>query len=164
MAKASEISMMNNGLDPDDEGAFIILDFRGDKLDPAPLLSLIKLTPVRPKKKGDPLGPSRGGRTPVAKIGYCGFSTMGKASPQDGNAHLAILLKTVSDHIVAIRQIMLAQSLEWRAVFFEGHAEGGRFSDLRPELIDRAAQIGLPLLPSENEVVTIVEDFGQSDP
>jgi hypothetical protein len=164
MTKVSGTSMTNNIPNPEDDGAFVLLDFSGDRLDPAPLVSMIPLTPVRPKRKGDPLGPSRGGRTPTAKTGYCGFSTMGKGLPKDGNAHVAFLLKTVSDRIIAIREIMSEQSLDWRATFFEGHSEGQMFSDLNPELTDRTARLGLPLLPNEEEAVTIVADLSQSEP
>lgn len=163
MVKVSGTSMTSSILNSDDEGAFILLDFRGDRLDPAPLVSSIPLTPVRPKRKGDPLGPSKGGRIPTAKTGYCGFTTMGKRLPKDGNAHLAFLLKSVSDQIVMIREIMSAQSLEWCATFFEGRSEGQLFSDLSPELTERTARLGLPLLPNGDEAVTFVADLSQSE-
>jgi hypothetical protein len=164
MVEASETSMTNSRMSPDDDGAFIILNFTGDNLDPAPLISLIPLTPVRPKRKGEALGSAKGGSAPTAKTGYCGFTTAGNGLLPSGDAHLECLLKSVEDHVVAIRKIVSAQSLEWRAVFFEGDSEGQSFSDLSPELVQKAGLIGLPLLPKGDEAVTIVADVSDSEP
>ena len=122
--------------------------FRSDDLDPPPLISLIPLTPVRPKRKGDPTS-KRWQPPPVAKTGYCGFTTRDRDLPRDGDAHLEFLLDMVEQRIDAIRQIMLAQSLDWHAVFFKGDAEGQSFTDLSPGLVDRATRLGLSLRASE---------------
>jgi hypothetical protein len=156
--------MTNNTQTCDDEGAFVLLEFKGDLLDPAPLISLLSLTPVRPRKKGDPTGPARGTKIPTAKTGYCGFTTAGKGLPGSGEAHVEFLLETVESHIVEIRKIIAAQSLEWCAIFFEGRSEGQSFSDLRPELLHRSVQLGLPLFPKEKDAMTVVFDMDQSEP
>jgi hypothetical protein len=155
--------MMNNAEDMDDS-AFIMLDFKGDNLDPTPLLSLLPLVPVRPKKKGDPVGPTRNGRTPTAKTGYCGFTTDGKVQSKNSTDHAEFLLKVIDERINNIREIMSTHSLTWRAVLFEGNSDGRYFSDLSPELLRRAAELGLPLLRKGEEAMTIVVDAGQSQP
>jgi len=58
---------------------------------------------------------------------------------------------------------MSEQSLEWRAVLFEGQSEGQSFLDLSPELSRKAAELGLPLLRKGEEMMTIVADIGKSE-
>lgn len=147
----------------DDGGAFVLLNFTGDCLDPASLISVIPLTPVRPKRKGAPLGPVRSGKVPMAKTGYCGFTTSNEVSSKRADDHAAFLLRIVSDHITDIRRVMSIQSLKWRAVLFEGHSEGKSFLDLSPELVQQAAELGLPLLPKGEEAMTIMTDVSQSE-
>jgi hypothetical protein len=53
---------------------------------------------------------------------------------------------------------MATQSLTWKATFFEGEGEGRSFADLSPELLQRAAQAGPPLLLKGEEAVTFVFD------
>jgi hypothetical protein len=164
MAGVSETSTTNSPMISDDDGAFILLDFTGDKLDPAPLVALIPLAPVRPKRKGEALGSAKGGSAPIAKTGYCGFTTAGNGLLPTGDAHLEFLLKSVEGRVVAIRKTMSEQSLKWRAVFFEGDSEGQSFSDLTPELVHKAGLLGLPLLPKGAEAITIVADVNDSEP
>lgn len=153
-----------NDVDDTDHSAFIMLDFKGDNLDPAPLLSLIPLVPVRPRKKGTPVGPTRNGRTPTAKTGYCGFTTDGKIRSKNSSDHVEFLLSVIDECIDDIREIMNRHSLTWRAVLFEGNSDGRYFSDLGPELFRRARELGLPLLRKGEEAMTIVVDAGQSQP
>lgn len=100
--------MTNKPMISGDDGAFVLPDFTGDNLDPAPLVSLIPLTPVRPKRKGDALGPAIGGSARTAKTGYCGFTTAGNGLLPTGDAHLEFILKSLADHVVAMRKIMSA--------------------------------------------------------
>ncbi|MGH7211986.1 MAG: hypothetical protein ACREF1_11075, partial [Acetobacteraceae bacterium] len=146
-----------------DEGAYFFLDFTGDRLDPAPLVALLPLTTVRrPKKKGDPLGPTREGKTPRAKTGYCGFHTHDIVPSKTANEHAKFLLEFVSDHLSGIRSIMSAQSLAWKAVLAEGPLEGQRFSDLEPEIFRKADELGLPL--SFENAIIVTPDVGRSEP
>lgn len=153
---------MSKGADDTDEGAFFMLDFIGERLDPAPLIALLPLTAVRAKKKGDPLGPSRDGKTPRAKIGYCGFRTDDKVSAKIPNEHAKFLIQVISSHLDEIRSIMSAQSLAWKAVLFEGSSEGQRFSDLDPGIFRRADELGLPIL--FESAMIVAPDVGRSKP
>ncbi|MEO9189656.1 MAG: DUF4279 domain-containing protein [Acetobacteraceae bacterium] len=137
-------------------------DFIGERLDPAPLIALLPLTAVRPKQKGDPLGPTRDGKTPRAKIGYCGFQTDDKVPTKTPNDHAKFLIKVISNHLNEIRSIMSAQSLAWKAVLFEGSSEGQRFSDLDPEIFRRADELGLPL--SFEKAIIVAPDVGPGEP
>jgi hypothetical protein len=148
--------MMNNK-DQVDDGAFVLLDFTGDNLEPAPLLSLLTL-PARSKKKGTPLGPTRNGRTPVAKTGYCSFTTYCAILSKMAVSHVELLFQTLESRISAIRDIMDRQELTWAAVLFEGNSDREYFSDLSPALFERADKLGLPILQKEEEAMTIVWD------
>jgi hypothetical protein len=75
-----------------------------------------------------------------------------------GDAHLTFLLEMIESRLAAIRDVMTAQSFTWKAVFFEGEKEGRSFADLSPELLQRAARIGLPLAPKGEEKATFVFD------
>ncbi|MEO8716083.1 MAG: DUF4279 domain-containing protein [Acetobacteraceae bacterium] len=147
-----------------DEGAFVILDFRGDNLDPAELTSVIPLKPLRPRKKGDPLGPSRNGKAPTVKVGYCGFSTDDEVASKNASVHVDFILNVVRPHYSALREIMIRQSLIWRAVLFEGNREGRYFSDVDPRLLLIAAELGLPLVPKGEERFTVVADPVRTSP
>ncbi|HVB68279.1 MAG TPA: DUF4279 domain-containing protein [Acetobacteraceae bacterium] len=155
---------MSDPSEAEEDGVFALLDFKGEDLDPAPLISLIPLTPVRPRKKGDPLGPDKGGKVPVAKTGYCGFTTAGKILSKSANDHVSAILDIVDDRIVAIREVMSLQSLAWKAVLFEGRSKEQVFSSLNPELSRRASGLGLPLLPKGEEAMTFIGDICQSVP
>ncbi len=152
---------MSDTPETEDDGAFFLLDFKGDDLDPAPLISLIPLTPVRPRKKGDPLGHDKDGRVPTARTGYCGFTTADKIRSKNANDHVRAILDIVDDRLVAIRDMISLQSLEWTAVLFEGPSEGRVFSNLNPELFRRASELGLPLLPKGDEAMTFIRDVSQ---
>ncbi|MGA9866248.1 MAG: DUF4279 domain-containing protein [Acetobacteraceae bacterium] len=154
--------MMSKDADDTEERAFFMLDFVGDRLDPAPLMALLPLTAVRPKRKGDPLGPTRDGKTPRAKMGYCGFQTDDKVPAKNPNEHAEFLMQVISTHLNGIRSIMSAQSLAWKAVLFEGSSEGQRFSDLDPEILRKAEELGLPL--SFEKAITAPPDVGRSEP
>jgi hypothetical protein len=151
MANQLETSMTSGSAkeDRNDEvHAFVILDFLGDALDPAPLVALIPLEHGRTRKKGDLMTnrPSEDGR-PVAraKTGVVCFSTPDQKA-LTGDAHLRFLLDIIEARLPAIKDLIAAQSLTWTAWFFEGDVEGHRFSDLSPDLVERAARIGMPLL------------------
>jgi uncharacterized protein DUF4279 len=149
---------MSNYPDADD-GAFVPLSFRGDNLDPPPLIALIPLNPGRPKRKGEPMSQPRDGRpAALAKTGVCSFSTDDKVSSGSANDHVRFLLGIVQDRIEAIREIVRQQSLTWTAWLFEGDAEGQKMSDLDPALARWAADLGLPLLRKEPDRVILVYD------
>jgi hypothetical protein len=118
----------------DEDGAFVMLDFLGDALDPAMLLPLIPLTPVRSKRKGDPMVRPINGRILVAKIGYCGFTTGGMLGTADGDDHVAFALQAIEPRIEDIRRVLAESGLRWELEFFEGETVGYRFIDLNPEL------------------------------
>lgn len=141
-----------------DDEVFVLLDFKGDCLDPASLIPLIPLPPIRPRKKGDPTGPVKNGKAPTAKTGYCGFTTAGRISSQEANDHVRFVLTAIQPNLGEIRSIMSSQSLAWRAVLFEGSSKGQFFADLDPELSLQAAELGLPLLPKEKETMTVKFD------
>ena len=144
--------------DLDGEAVFVVLDFIGDNLEPSRLVPLIPLDPGRPKRKGEPLGRTRGATQPVAKTGYCGFSTTGQGLPATSNAHLGFLLAIVEPRLGAIQRVMSEQTLRWKATFFEGDHPGQYFADLDREVLARAARLGLPICPGGEGAVTIVYD------
>lgn len=153
---------MSRNADDTDEGAYFFLDFIGDCLDPAPLVALLPLPTVgRPKKKGDPLGPTRDGKTPRAKTGYGGFDTHDIVPATTANEHAKFLLQMICDHLDGIRSVMAAQSLAWKAVLAEGPSEGQRFSDLDPEILRRADELGLSL--SFAQPIIAAPDGGRSE-
>jgi hypothetical protein len=162
--RISGIYEMSNAPATEDERAFVLLDFRGDDLDPAPLISLIPLTPVRLKKKGDPLSGGKKEKVPIAKVGYCGFTTAGKVPSRDTNEHVRALLDAISGHIDEVRKVMSLQSLIWEALLFEGRMKGQLYSDLDTRLIGHAEELGLPLLPNRDEAMTIVFEGGEEGP
>ncbi|MCB8874425.1 DUF4279 domain-containing protein [Acidisoma silvae] len=142
----------------EDYESFIVLDVKGDKLDPTSLLALIPLTCKRPRRKGDPMGQS------FAKTGYCGFTVDGRERLRDGTAHLRLILDALEPNIAAIQIIMQEQSLAWQATFFEGNYKGHSFSELSPDLLRRAANIGLPVVKKEPDTVTFVWDYDPAKP
>jgi len=158
----------------DEDGAFVTLDFLGDALDPATLLPVVPLAPNRSKRKGDPLGRPFNGRVPVAKTGYCSFSTGGMAGHGhghghghgngNGNDHVAFILRAIEPRIEDIRRVMAASGLRWKLMFFEGDAPGNRFADLEPELFAWAERLDLPLLREPEHTVTFIYSADQSEP
>ncbi len=148
----------NDAAGSDGEAVFIVLDFIGDNLEPSRLIPLIPLPPERPKRKGEPLGRARGPTQPVAKTGYCGFSTRGQGLPATSNAHLGSLLDIVEPRLGPIRRIMSEQSLRWEATFFAGDYPGQYFADLDQEILARAARLRLPICPEGEGAVTIVHE------
>jgi hypothetical protein len=155
--------MTNNNHECDDEdGAFVMLDFLGDALDPAMLLPLVPLTPVRSKRKGDTMGRPINGKVPTAKIGYCGFTTGGMVPSGNGNDHVAFALRAIEPRIEDIRRVMAESGLHWELVFFEGETEGYRFADLKPELFSWAERLGLPLNQLVEGNLTVVTNRAES--
>ena len=133
------------------------MDFVGDDLDPAPLIALIPLKPIRPMRKGEPMYWPKDGRPPfLAKTGACSFTTDDRVSSGDPNDHVRFLLGIIEDRIDAIREIVRQQSLRWTAWLFEGDSEGQKMSDLDPALARRAAELGLSLRRKEPDRVTLV--------
>ena len=88
------------------------------------------------------MGRARNGQTPIAKTGYCGFTTAGRIFSKGANEHVKLLLGVIRPNIDEIRRIISSQSLTWRAVLFEGTSEGQFFADLDPELSRQAADLG----------------------
>lgn len=133
-----------NDASPDAEGAFVLLTFVGDEIEPSSLTSLIPIPSVRSKKKGHPLGPSRDGKTPVAKTGYCAFSTADLVESEMLNDHVKLILSAIEDIAPTIKSIMEEQSISWQAVLFEGNSEGGLSIDVDTAFLQKMDQIGLP--------------------
>lgn len=136
---------MNDAL-PCAEGVFVLPTFVGDEIEPSSLISLIPILSVRFKKKGHPLGPPRGGRTPVAKTGYCAFSTADLVGSGILNDHVRTILNAIQDLIPNIKSIMEEQSISWQAVLFEGNSEGGFSTDVDTAFLQKMNEIGLPFL------------------
>lgn len=128
----------------DAEGTFVLLKFVGDEIDPLSLVSLIPITSVRFKRKGHPLGPPRGGKTPVAKTGYCAFSTVSIVKSSMLNDHVKAVLDAIEDLIPSIKNIMEKQSICWQAVLFESNSEGGLSTDVDTAFLQKMDEIGLP--------------------
>jgi hypothetical protein len=139
------MSTTNKAACSDGETAHIVLDFLGDNLEPSQLIALIPLRPLGPKRKGEPLGRTRGPTQPVAKIGYCGFTTHDQDRLATSNAHLGFLLDIVEPRLEAMRRVMSEQSLRWTVTFFEGDHPGQYLADLDQELLQRAAHLDLPI-------------------
>jgi hypothetical protein len=144
---------------PEEGGAYVLLSFRGDNFDPPPLIALIPLAAVRPRRKGEPVSRPRNGKPPVlAKTGGCSFTTDDQVASGDPNDHVRFLLGIVQERIGAIREIMREQSLTWTAWVFEGDREGQKMSDVDAALIRRATDLGLPLLRKEPDRYMLVYD------
>lgn len=134
---------------------FIALSFKGDDLRPDELISLFKLRARLPRRKGDPRSPGRPSAG-VAPTGYCSFSTLAVPGLATASDHLRFLLDELAPVLPALRQLIGARSLRWTATFFDGDGEGGRFADLDPALLRRAAGYGLALEPAEPQAVTFI--------
>ena len=122
-----------------------MLDFFGDDLEPSQLIPLIPLRPLGPRRKGEPLGRTRGLTQPAARIGYCGFTTHDQDRLPTPNAHLGFVLDILEPRLEAIRRVMLEQSLNWMITFFEGNRAGQYLADLDQEFLQRAASLDLPI-------------------
>jgi hypothetical protein len=97
-----------------------LLVFKGDDLDPAKLFGFFSMKPVRPKKKGDPLGSRPGYPSALAPSGYCGFSTSRNVHSENINDHVSFLLEAISLNLHDIKEIIRADHLSWKIVcFFE---------------------------------------------
>jgi len=89
--------------------------------------------------------PTDGRPVARAETGVVCFSTGDQTALTIGDAHLRFLLDILEDRLPAIRTVIALQVLTWTAWFFEGACEGQHFSDLSPDLVERAARIGMPL-------------------
>jgi len=147
--------MTNDPSDDDDRG-FFLLEFRGDRLDPASLIPLIPLKALHPTRKGDPLGRVSKGKMPVAKTGRCGFVTDDRESAEI-NDQLERILKIVEAHIGQLRSVIESQSLTWDALLFPGIAGRPSLADIRPQLVHWAARLELPLLQKGKETVVLFD-------
>lgn len=149
--------MTNNPASVDDDGGHFLLEFQGDRLDPATLIPLIPLKLLgRPKKKGEPMGRVSNRRMPVTKTGYCSFLTEDYESA-DVNDQLERILKIVEANIGPLRSIIDSQSLTWDALLFPGTAGTPSLADLRPELVRWAARLELPLLQKGKETIVLFD-------
>lgn len=124
---------------------FASLDFWGDNLEPTPLLAVIPLKAPRPKRKGDPVGRSRNGKVPVAKVGTCNVFTHKDVHEHDLNVHLRYILDAICPRISEIREIKRAQQIEWRITLFEGSYENEKLKDVDPSLLEAARELGIPV-------------------
>jgi len=164
MAKASETFTMSSGAEQESGTPWVLLDFKGDDLDPEPLISLIPLKALRPSKKGDAMGPARDGKVARAKTGVCIFSTHEAVHSASLNEHLKLVLDTVEARETQIKQMMAAYSLRWAAVLFNEPPEADPRPLLDASLVARAARLGLPLEREGQGAVTFVRDPNQVNP
>lgn len=96
-----------------------LLDFFGDRLDPDRIVPLLPVRPWKVWKKGDQVGrPSARGEIPVARTGYCCFSSRGLEVSEDLDRHVALLLSFLDLRADEIRRVVREDQLSWEIVCF----------------------------------------------
>jgi hypothetical protein len=139
-----------------------LLAFKGDELDPAKLFGFFSMKPVRPKKKGDPLGSHPGYPSALAPTGYCGFSTSKYVHSQNINDHVSFLLEAISRNLHDIKEIIRADHLSWKIVCFFDTPKILQ-ALLSASNVVKSKEIGIELVSDDSsQAVTFVWDA--SDP
>lgn len=131
--------------DFDDFGPEASLDFWGEKLDAGPIMAVVPMKASKPKRKGDPLGPAREGKVPVAKFGTCIFFTGDVVLDRDPSAHVQYILDAIQAHTAEIMKIKQAQEIEWSITVFEGSRDNEKLKDVDPVLMEAARELGIPV-------------------
>jgi hypothetical protein len=135
-----------------------LLDFVGDELDPTKLIGKFSIRPVRPKKKGDPLGNRPEYPNAVARTGYCGFSSSKYVNSNNINDHVSFLLEEISHNLDNIKNIVRDDHLSWKIVCFF-HPPQDLQAALSASNLIKATEIGIEIVKDESiQAVTFVWD------
>jgi len=135
---------------------FAMIDFIGDDLDPEVIIQLFTISPVRPKKKGDRLGLSDSPSLPVAKTGYCGFSTSNCVSSCFMDDHVQYLLDEIEKNGGLLQSIVRSQDLSWFLTCFYDASQEGVSSELVSEQnMARANKYGIVITTALDGIVSM---------
>jgi hypothetical protein len=147
-----------------ESGCHAILEFVGDRLDPAEVRQLISLTPIRALAKGDLLTKARSeNQTARARVGFCGFSSIHHIISDDPNDHISFLLHQVAKRRSTIVAMLKAKSLTCNIVCIS-HGDRNYNGTVTSENLAIASVMGVEILfQKEFQGVTFVEDTTSPD-
>lgn len=147
----------------ENDGAFLLLWFSGDKLDPDLLKGLLGLKCVRSTKKGQYSRLGSPKRVRQAPTGYAAFTTLGISTPRAAD-HVAALILELERKREALNSLLSRSEIDGGIVFFEGDSAGEHMADLDEELLLRLRSFGFPFRVDEGEFFTLHSNSEDPNP
>lgn len=139
---------------------YALLDFVGDRVEPNEIAPLLSLKLGKAKRKGETtVGPDRlrpGQKPPVARTGYCHFSTRWIESSADINDHISVLLEAVRARATEIKQLLRDRGLIYKIVCFFDDDEYKKTWVLSEKNRQMARELAIDI---SNETVTETTTF-----